>query len=93
MSLASILGQLLEQGISGQSQTQARIGTTARNMSQGGQGFEQVLGSLQSMLGGAAARPQCRVVPARDHGSAGGLSPEAVAPSWITPRAARPPRA
>jgi len=55
MSFGNILGQLLEQGISGQSQTQARIGTSARNVAQGGQGIEQILGSLQSMLGGAAA--------------------------------------
>ena len=54
MSLGNILGQLLEQGISGQSQTQARLGNSARNVTQGGQGIEQILGSLQSMLGGAA---------------------------------------
>ena len=54
MSFGNILGQLLEQGISGQSQTQARLGTSARNIAQGGQGFEQILGSLQSLLGGAA---------------------------------------
>ena len=59
MSFGNILGQLLEQGIAGQSQTQARIGNSARNIAQGGQGFEQILGSLQSMLGGATqgARP------------------------------------
>jgi uncharacterized membrane protein YebE (DUF533 family) len=54
MSFGNILGQLLEQGMSGQSQTQARLGTSARNMAQGGQGFEQILGSLQSSLGGGA---------------------------------------
>jgi uncharacterized membrane protein YebE (DUF533 family) len=55
MSFGNILGQLLEQGISGQSQTQARLGTSVRNIAQGGQGFEQILGSLQSMLGAGAA--------------------------------------
>jgi len=55
MSFGNILGQLLEQGVSGQSQTQARIGHSAQSISQGGQGFEQILGSLQSMLSGAGA--------------------------------------
>jgi len=57
MSFGNILGQLLEQGMSGQSQTQARLGTSARNVAQGGQGIEQILGSLQSMLGGAGSPP------------------------------------
>jgi hypothetical protein len=60
MSFGNILGQLLEQGISGQSQTQARLGTSARNMAQGGQGFEQILGSLQSMLGARRRIPSGR---------------------------------
>jgi len=55
MSFGNILGQLLEQGISGQSQTQARIGNSAQSIAQGGQGFEQILGSLQSMLSGGDA--------------------------------------
>ena len=75
MSFANILGQLLEHGISGQSQTQARIGTTARNMSQGGQGFEQVLGSLQSMLGGAAPGGPA-TTPARPAGTGAGSAPQ-----------------
>ena len=62
MSFGNILGQLLEQGISGQSQTKARIGNSARNISQGGQGIEEILGSLQSMLGGA--RPGAPAQPA-----------------------------
>lgn len=37
MNFGNILGQLLEQGMSGQSQTQARLGTSARNVAQGGQ--------------------------------------------------------
>jgi len=73
MSFGNILGQLLEQGISGQSQTKARIGNSARNISQGGQGMEEILGSLQSMLGGAApgARPS---VPAQPAGMGAGRS-------------------
>jgi uncharacterized membrane protein YebE (DUF533 family) len=73
MSFGNILGQLLEQGISGQSQTKARIGNSARNISQGGQGVEQILGSLQSMLGGAApgTRPGA---PAQTAGMGAGRS-------------------
>jgi uncharacterized membrane protein YebE (DUF533 family) len=73
MSFGNILGQLLEQGISGQSQTKARIGNSARNISQGGQGVEQILGSLQSMLGGAApgTRPGA---PGQTAGMGGGRS-------------------
>ena len=69
MSFGNILGQLLEQGIAGQSR--ARIGTSAQNIAQGGRGFEQILGSLQSMLGGAApgAHPGAAARPA---GAAGG---------------------
>lgn len=54
MSFGNILGQLLDQGISGQRQTHSRIGTSAQNIAQGGRGFEQIVGSLQSMLGGTA---------------------------------------
>jgi len=66
MSFGKILGQLLEQGISGQSQTKARIGNSARNLSHGGQGVEEILGSLQSMLGGGApgTRPGTTAQPA-----------------------------
>jgi uncharacterized membrane protein YebE (DUF533 family) len=65
MSFGNILGQLLEQGISGQSQTKARIGNSARNISKGGQGISEILGSLQSMLGGApGARPGAPAQPA-----------------------------
>jgi uncharacterized membrane protein YebE (DUF533 family) len=72
MSFGNILGQLLEQGISGQSQTQARIGNSAQNISQGGQGFEQILGSLQSMLGGAAPGTAARPAGTEPGGSAQG---------------------
>lgn len=36
MSFGNILGQLLEQGMPGQGQTQERVGTSARNITQGG---------------------------------------------------------
>jgi uncharacterized membrane protein YebE (DUF533 family) len=52
MSLGNLIGQMLEQGLSGQTQTRERVGSTARNLGQEGQGIEQILGSLQQMLGG-----------------------------------------
>jgi uncharacterized membrane protein YebE (DUF533 family) len=52
MSLGNLIGQMLEQGLSGQTQTRERVGSTARNLGQEGQGIEQILGSLQGMLGG-----------------------------------------
>ena len=54
MSFGNIIGQMLGQGLAGQSSTQARVGQSAQNIAQGGQGMEQILGSLQSMLGGGA---------------------------------------
>jgi uncharacterized membrane protein YebE (DUF533 family) len=53
MSLGNILGQMLQQGISGQQTTQNRLGTTTGNIAQQGQGVDQLLAKLQSMLGGA----------------------------------------
>lgn len=50
MSFGNIVGQLLQQGLGGQSQTDARIGQSARNLSQGGPGAEQIFGSIQSAL-------------------------------------------
>jgi uncharacterized membrane protein YebE (DUF533 family) len=84
MSFGNILGQLLEQGISGQSQTQARLGNSARNMAQGGQGIEQILGSLQSILGGASAGAGSQAAGMGSGGTAqgsalGGLANEAKA--------------
>lgn len=54
MSFGNIIGQLLGQGLAGQSSTQARVGQSAQSIAQGGPGMEQILGSLQSMLGGGA---------------------------------------
>jgi uncharacterized membrane protein YebE (DUF533 family) len=53
MSFGNIIGQMLGQGLAGQSSTQARVGQSAQNIAQGGPGMEQILGSLQSMLGGS----------------------------------------
>jgi uncharacterized membrane protein YebE (DUF533 family) len=65
MSFGNIIGQLLGQGLAGQSNTQARVGQSAQNIAQGGAGMEQILGSLQSMLGGGT--------PAGSGASGGGL--------------------
>ena len=65
MSFGNIIGQMLGQGLAGQSSTQARVGRSAQNIAQGGAGMEQILGSLQSMLGGGA--------PAGGGASGGGL--------------------
>jgi uncharacterized membrane protein YebE (DUF533 family) len=65
MSFGNIIGQMLGQGLAGQSSTQARVGQSAQNIAQGGQGMEQILGSRQSMLGGGA--------PAAGRASGGGL--------------------
>ncbi len=54
MSFGNIIGQLLGQGLSGQSNTQARVGQSAQSIAQGGPAMEQILGSMQSMLGGGA---------------------------------------
>lgn len=54
MSFENIIGQLLGQGLAGQSNTQARVGQSAQSIAQGGPDMEQILGSLQSMLGGGA---------------------------------------
>ncbi len=54
MSFGNIIGQLLGQGLSGQSDTQARVGQSAQSIAQGGPAMEQILGSMQSMLGGGA---------------------------------------
>jgi hypothetical protein len=62
MSLGNLIGQMLEQGLSGQTQTRERVGSTARNLGQEGQGIEQILGSLQGMLG-AARVPRVRAAP------------------------------
>jgi len=69
MSFGNIIGQMLEQGLAGQSGTRSRVGQSAQNIAQGGPGMEQILGSLQSMLGGIA--PASKSPPG---GGLGGLA-------------------
>ena len=52
MSFGDILGQIMQQGLGGQTQTRGRLQTTANNMDQGG-GLESIFGQLQNALGGA----------------------------------------
>lgn len=53
MSLGNIIGQMLQQGLGGQEQSRQRVATGAQNLSAGGSGVEQILGQLQSALGGS----------------------------------------
>ncbi len=62
MSFGNIIGQMLGEGLAGQSNTQARVGESAQNIAQGGAGMEQIFGSLQSMMGGGA--PAAGAAPA-----------------------------
>jgi uncharacterized membrane protein YebE (DUF533 family) len=52
MSFGDILGQIMQQGMGGQSQPRGRVQTTADNMDRGG-GLEGIFGQLQNALGGA----------------------------------------
>jgi uncharacterized membrane protein YebE (DUF533 family) len=52
MSFGNIIGQMLQQGLGGQEQSRQRVATGAQNLSAGGSGVEQILGQLQSALGG-----------------------------------------
>ncbi len=70
MSFGNIIGQMLGEGLAGQSNTQARVGESAQNIAQGGAGMEQIFGSLQSMMGGGA--PAAGAAPAG--GGLGGLA-------------------
>ncbi len=51
MSFGNILGQLMNGGLGGQ--TQSRVETSARNLGAGGGGVEGILAQLQGALGGA----------------------------------------
>ncbi len=53
MSFGDILGQIMQQGIGGQSQTRGRLQTTAQNLdSTGGGGLNAIFGQLQGALSG-----------------------------------------
>lgn len=83
MSFGDILGQIMQQGLGGQSQTRGRLQTTANNLdAQGGLGglFGQLQGALQkagvdtSALGGAAGGFGDRARDFARNEQAGGLS-------------------
>lgn len=52
MSFGNIVGQLLGQGLAGQTAARTRVDQSVSNITKGGPGMEQIMGSLQSMLGG-----------------------------------------
>ncbi len=66
MSFGNILGQMMQSGLGGQSQTRSRIDTSARNLGASGGGIEGILGSLQGAFGGGAG--------GRSGGAIGGLA-------------------
>jgi uncharacterized membrane protein YebE (DUF533 family) len=53
MGFGDILGQIMQQGLGGQGQPNARMTNTARNLGAGGGGLESILGQLQGALGKA----------------------------------------
>ncbi|MFT3973283.1 MAG: DUF533 domain-containing protein [Amaricoccus sp.] len=53
MSFGDILGQIMQQGLGGQTQTRDRLQTTANNLDGPGGGLGGMLGQLQGMLQGA----------------------------------------
>ncbi len=57
MSFGNILGQMLQSGLGGQTQTRSRLDTSARNLGASGGGMGGILGSLQGALssGGGAS--------------------------------------
>ncbi len=71
MGFGDILGQLMQQGLGGQGQPNARVQNTARNLGTGGSGFESILGQLQGALGKAG------IDTSSLQQSAGGLSGKA----------------
>ena len=53
MALGDILGQLMQQGLAGQSGTQDRLRNTTQNLGQGGGGLEQIFSQITGALSGA----------------------------------------
>ena len=53
MSFGDILGQIMQQGLGGQTQTRGRLETTANNLDAGGGGLEGIFGQLSGALGRA----------------------------------------
>ncbi len=52
MSFGNILGQFMQQGLGQRAPTRTRLGNTARNLEGTGSGVDNILNSLQNMLGG-----------------------------------------
>jgi uncharacterized membrane protein YebE (DUF533 family) len=53
MSFGNIIGQILQQGMGGQTQTRDRLETTAQNLDRSGGGLESIFGQLSNALGRA----------------------------------------
>ena len=53
MSFGDILGQIMQQGLGGQTQTRDRLQTTAQNLDRSGGGLDSIFGQLQGVLGRA----------------------------------------
>jgi uncharacterized membrane protein YebE (DUF533 family) len=53
MSFGDILGQMLQDGLGGQTQTRERLSNTAQNLGQGGGALDQIFGQFQGALGRA----------------------------------------
>jgi uncharacterized membrane protein YebE (DUF533 family) len=53
MSFGNIIGQILQQGMGGQTQTRGRLETTAQNLDRSGGGLESIFGQLSNALGRA----------------------------------------
>ena len=55
MSFGNILGQIMQNGLGGQTQTRDRLQTTANNLDSGGGGLDSIFSQLQGALGGSGA--------------------------------------
>jgi uncharacterized membrane protein YebE (DUF533 family) len=53
MSFGNILGQILQDGLGGQTQTQSRLQNAAQSLDRPGGGFDSILGQIQGALGRA----------------------------------------
>ncbi len=53
MSFGDILGQIMQQGLGGQTQTRGRIETTANNLDHAGGGIDSIFGQLSNAFGRA----------------------------------------
>jgi uncharacterized membrane protein YebE (DUF533 family) len=67
MGFSDILGQMLQEGLGGQTQTRGRVDQSMRNLGQSGGGLDDIFGQLQGALTGAASGGQAQA------GASGGL--------------------